>query len=108
MIGRLRERIAFQRPVIAGDGAGGGELAWITIDGPPGHWAWVEAVTGSEPVEAQARRPRQTWKIILRQRTGLTSDCRVLWRGLVLDIVAIMPAETRGYLTILATSGGAQ
>lgn len=104
-IGRLRERIAFERPVIGDDGAGGGVLAWETVAEV---FAAVEAETGREPVEADAREAQVTWRITIRARADLSADWRVVWRGQALDILAILPDPRRAHVTILARSGGAQ
>lgn len=108
MIGRLRERIAFERPVLGDDGAGGGALSWMPVDTLPEVWAAVEATTGSEPVEADARQAEVTWRITLRARDDLSADWRLLWRGRVLDILAILPRPRRDYLVLLAREGAGQ
>ncbi|WP_165837621.1 phage head closure protein [Zavarzinia aquatilis] len=108
MIGRLRERIAFERPVLGDDGAGGGSLSWLPVDALPEVWAEVEATTGSEPVEADARRAEVNWRITLRARDDLSSDWRLVWRGRVLDILAILPRPRRDYMVLLAREGAGQ
>ncbi|MCF4166477.1 phage head closure protein [Zavarzinia compransoris] len=104
-IGRLRERIAFERPEIDTDGAGGGTLAWIPVADV---FAAVEAETGHEPVEADAREAQVTWRITIRARSDLSADWRVVWRGQPLDILAILPDPRRAHVTILARGGGGQ
>ncbi len=108
MIGRLRERIGFERPLLGADGAGGGSLAWAALDAQPMVWARVEAVTGTEPVAADQRQAEVIYRITLRRRWDLTAACRVTWRGQVLDILAILPDERRAYMTLLARAGGGQ
>lgn len=108
MIGRLRERIALERPVLGADGAGGGPLAWVALDLNPVVWARVEAVAGDEPVAADQRQAEVTYRITLRARADLSAECRAVWRGQALDILAILPQERRAYLTLLARAGGAQ
>lgn len=105
MIGQLRERVRLEAPAIGDDGAGGGELAWNPV---ATIWARVEAVAGTEPVEAQAREAHVTWRITIRRHDGIVAGWRLVWRGQALDILGVLPDERHAYLTILAKSGGAQ
>ncbi|MFA5120004.1 phage head closure protein [Zavarzinia sp.] len=105
MIGTLRERVTFQRPEIGDDGAGGGALSWADVATV---WAAVEATTGSEPVAADARQAQVTWRITIRARAALSTDWRLLWRGMALDILAVLPAPRRDLVTLLARSGAGQ
>lgn len=108
MIGRLRERIALERPQLGPDGAGGGVLAWVPLDSRPTVWARVEALTGDEPVAAEQRLSEVTYRITIRRRDDLSPECRAVWRGLALDILALVPEERRTYLTLLARAGAGQ
>ncbi|MDD3446194.1 MAG: phage head closure protein [Zavarzinia sp.] len=104
-IGRLRERIAFERPAIGDDGAGGGTLSWVPVAEV---FAAVEAETGKEPVEADVREAQVMWCITIRARDDISADWRVLWRGRAFDILAILPEARRAYVTLIARSGAAQ
>lgn len=108
MIGRLRERVTFQHPQIADDGAGGGSLSWLDITPTPTVWAAVEAVTGSEPVEADARQAEVNYRVTIRARQDLAPEWRLTWRGRALDILAILPGRRRDYTVLLAREGGGQ
>lgn len=108
MIGRLRERIRFERPVFGGDGAGGGALTWAPVPQTPEVFASVTAVTGSEPVAADQRQAQVTFQVTIRARDDLSAEWRIAWRGQYLDILAILPEPRRAYLTLLARSGGGQ
>lgn len=108
MIGRLRERIRFERPVIGGDGAGGGALTWEPVPQLPEVFASVTALTGSEPVAADQRQAQVNFQVTIRARADLSAAWRLVWRGQPLDILAILPEPRRAYVTLLARSGGGQ
>ncbi|TDP49160.1 phage head closure protein [Zavarzinia compransoris] len=108
MIGRLRERIRFERPVIGDDGAGGGPLGWAPIAETPEVFAAVTATTGSEPVAADQRQAQVMWQVTIRARDDLSAEWRIVWRGQPLDILGILPEPRRAYLTLLARSGAGQ
>lgn len=107
-IGRLDQRITFQRRVRVPDGVGGETMEWENLPLIPTVWARVMPKSGGEQtgegrIEATARVVFQ-----VRERTDLDATMRIMWRGMAHNIrhVAIKSPRTM-YLEIEAEAGAA-
>lgn len=83
-IGHLRHRITLERPERASDGRGG----WVETWSPAATvWAAVEAIRASERVVAQQTQGSVTYHVVIRYRSDVTADMRVVWNGRPLYLV---------------------
>ena len=77
-----------------------GNASLITVDGIPyAHpislkefevWANVSPTTGREYEEAQKLRAETTYSITTRYFTDIKPDCKILFRGRILNIVSVL------------------
>ncbi len=93
--GKLRHRIVIQQATEAQDGYGEPGLSWST-------WATVyarvEPLSGREYFNSPADQTlaEVTHRITIRYRDGITPTLRVVWKGQVFDIEAVIEVESRG------------
>lgn len=97
--GVLRERVTIQRKVVTRDGYGAEGVAWQDVATV---WARVEVVKGREGPESRQMDVMASHRVAMRYRTDVDETMRLLWRGRVLNIVALIPDERRRYLVVLA------
>lgn len=85
-IGRQRQRMTLEAPVLTPDGAGGVQASWTTS---ASFWASLEWVAGEE--RDRAGRPEQaaTHRVTLRWRTGLDAGQRLRLGARIFDIRAL-------------------
>lgn len=69
--------------------------------------AAVEPVSGREFIAGQATQSVVTGRVIIRYRPGVTTDMRVLYRGLIHNIQAVLPDSGSGKdnMTLLVSAG---
>ena len=77
-VGRLRQRIDLQKPVLVSDGQGGSTATWQDIDTV---WADIKPVGGSERYEIESLKGNITHTVRLRYYSGLTNENRFLFNG---------------------------
>jgi len=91
--GRLRHRLTIQSPVNAQDEYGAKtQYAWVdeaTV------WGSVEPLRGRELVEAGREAAEVTTRIVIRYRTDVGPECRVVWGTRVYDVLSAINVEER-------------
>lgn len=106
MIGKLDQKIALERQVRAPDGGGGQTLAWAPIPTDPAPWAKVELKGGGEAAQGGGFAATQRAAFTIRARSDLRASDRILWGGLVWNIVSVgRPVARARYQVIEAVAG---
>lgn len=100
--GRLRERVTLQARTNAADSYGQPVPVWSTA---ATLWAAVESISGREFISASAEQSETTWRVTLRYRAIDAGTHRLLWRGAVLDIRAVLPNAARSHVTLMCAEG---
>ena len=102
--GKLDQRITFQQKVVTRTDIGGEATTYTDVC-----TVWAEAIPlrGREFFAAQSQQQAVDVRFRLRRRADLAGDMRLLWRGVLYDIVSIIPgtAQYFGMLEIMAVSG---
>lgn len=104
-IGPLRHRITIEELTTSQDSDGALEEAWLPI-GPPVS-ASIVALSGRELIAAAAVQSKVGTRITMRYRPGIKAAQRVLHRGLIYNIDAVIPDMKSGVhsLTLQCSSG---
>lgn len=102
--GKLRHRIQLQGKRRVPDGGGGWSHDWVTSRTV---WARVEPLSGREFVAAQTVQSEVTTRITIRYRDDVTPDMRIMHRGKIYNIRAVLPDNRSGleYLTLPCAEG---
>ena len=100
---RMNDRVTFQRPVVVRSTTGSETTTWadhVTV------WATVKDVSGDQRFLADETRNSVETKILVKYRQDITERMRVLYRGRVMDILAIVePSARMDYLDIRCRRG---
>ena len=96
--GELRERVDIQARAATPDGLGGQDETWTT---KATVWAQVKGLRGEERVVAASVSGSVTHQVTLRAPRAVTEADRLLWRGLVLEIVSPPITDERRTLLVL-------
>lgn len=108
-VGELDQRIAFQKKTETPDGFGGSSVVWADIDSLANVWAHVRAKSGRERLEADRVEASANYIFIIRNRSDLSEDMRIVWDGTPYNIRSLLQAKSRAmYLEIDAERGVAQ
>lgn len=103
--GRLKYRVELERPIHEVLDTGEPIVAlWETVDAV---WAAIEPMSGREWLASQEFRPQVTTRITIRWRDDITSKNRVIHKGVIYNIEAVLPnlIGNRPDLTLMCTSG---
>ena len=102
--GKLRRRIEIQRRTATQDDYGQPLTTWTTEITTQ---AEFEPLNGRELVAAQAVQSEVTHTVTIRYRAGISPSMRVVHRGILYGIEAVVPDQTSGvrYLTLMCTDG---
>lgn len=104
MIGKLDERISFERKTLTPDGSGGASESWAEYAEV---WASVRPMSGRERERAMRNESAADYLITIRRREILATD-RIVWRERYLNIRFVKDAGPRAhYLEIEAELGAA-
>lgn len=95
----MRERVTIQRPTDKQSQFGEATLEWETVATV---WAQVKNLGARDYFAAQQAGTLATHRILLRFHPQLTTVCRLLWRGRVMEVTSIIEAEDRREQEILA------
>lgn len=92
--GRLRERVVLLEENKVDNGRGGrkvpdGEAPWKSASGTLA--AEVTPLRGGEALVRGVETSQQIYRVTIRNRAGISTGKRLLWRGLQLDIKAAPP-----------------
>ena len=108
-IPRLDQRIKFQSESRTDDGGGGGTASWANIATAPEVWAAVEPQTGREAVQAMMLQNPTMYRIVIRNRTDVTPQMRIVWTSRadkVLNIRAMPDPGPRAHFRELICEEG--
>lgn len=98
----LQDRIVLQRPVVTLNGLGEEVTTWAVAATT---WAQVRALTTRQWFAALQVQTEITHQVLIRWRAGVQPGWRIVWRGLLLDIVGEpIPVGAREWLRITAAS----
>lgn len=106
MIGKLDQRITFQRKTLTSDGAGGTTAAWADLADNATVWANVKAKAGREGMVNDRMTATFVSVFTIRNRSDLLPQDRIVWGGVYYNIRAFMSEGARPqYLAIEAERG---
>ena len=106
MIGKLDQRITFERETATPDGMGGQTVAWANVPTNPTVWANVQAFSGREGMVNDRMTATFATVFTIRNRSDLTEKDRISFGGVKYNIRAIrVEAARRQYLKIEAERG---
>lgn len=103
--GKLRHRVTIQHPGSIQDQVTGEVVnGWTDVAKV---WAAVEPVSGRELIASQASQSQIETRIVIRYRTDMNSKMRVLHRGMIYNIEALLPDKDSGleYITLMCSGG---
>lgn len=92
IVGRMRERVTVQAPTDVQNAFGEATLQWKTLGTV---WAQVKNLTARDYFAAQQAGTLATHRVLMRRFPPLTPQCRLLWRGRILEISSISEIEDR-------------
>lgn len=90
--GKLRERVTIQQATESRNALGETVLSWATF---AERWASVEGVSAREAIELGQADVSVTHRVRMRYVDGMTQNMRLVWRGRVLEIVALLEYANR-------------
>lgn len=97
-IGLMRERVAVQAPQELRSPTGEATLSWAT---EATVWASVDGLASRDVLQAQQANVIASHKVVMRFRSTVTPQYRLVWRGKTLEIVSISPRDNRTRLELL-------
>jgi SPP1 family predicted phage head-tail adaptor len=98
----LQDRITLQRPVPNVNALGEEVITWAVAATT---WAQVRALTTRQWFSALQVQTEITHQVVIRYRAGVQPGWRIVWRGLLLEIVGEpIPVGAREWLRITAAS----
>jgi SPP1 family predicted phage head-tail adaptor len=101
--GSLRERVTLQRQVVNADGMGGEVRSWA-------NWrtlcAEVLPTRGDETILGEGLVGRQGYVVKVRFVRDIDITRRVIWRGMVLNVVAAVDRTGKRMFTWITTDSG--
>jgi len=90
MIGRMDQRITFQRAADVSDGAGGFIRTWADVATNPTVWADVKAKSGSEALVNGRMTASLVTIFTVWNRSDLSELDRIIWNGEAYNIRGIL------------------
>ncbi len=109
MIGKLDQRVTFQRKTETPDGIGGTVRTWDNLASNPAVWANVKARLGREAMVNGRMTAVMPVTFTIYNRADLDERDRILWNGEAYNILSIFRQGDRAiYLQIDAQRGDAQ
>lgn len=107
MIGKLNRRISFYFKQYGRDNLYGGSVEEYAETDTT--WARIEfkQVGSGERIEADKLQPMTAALFTIRHREGITATAKILYDGLLYNILAYLPDEKRTYASIEAVQVGA-
>ncbi|WP_354637311.1 phage head closure protein [Morganella morganii] len=101
--GRLRHIVTFQRAEITILQSGQREKLWVDIGQPVN--VEVKPVSGRELLTAGAEMSEITVRVWMRYRPDIHPACRMIYRGQIYDIQAVIPDVKFTRLELLCKQG---
>lgn len=105
-IGKLRHRVTIEQLIVEQDSDGAQIESWVNPFGMD-LWAEIQPLSGRELIASQSLQSEVKARIIIRYRDGVVPTMRVLHRGNIYNIAAVIPDIKTGkeYLTLQVTYG---
>lgn len=103
--GRLRHKVQIQYPATTQNpNTGEMEVVWTNLVSV---WASVEPASGREFIAAGAEQSEVKGKIIMRKRDDVNATMRIVYRGLVYQILGVLndPLSGLEYMTLPVSEG---
>ena len=104
--GKMDQRVTFQAETRTADNMGGAVRTWSNFPSTPTVWARVIPQRGNETVNGERVDAEAMFTFVIRNRTDVSENDRMVWRG---DYYNIRHIERRGtrelYLYINAERG---
>ncbi|WP_372400737.1 phage head closure protein (plasmid) [Azospirillum sp. HJ39] len=91
-MGELDQRVTIQAETETPDGRGGYTKGWSAVATV---WARVRPLSGRERQNAQQTEASVSYGVVIRRRTDVTTACRLIWNGKVMNIRFVGEAGTR-------------
>jgi len=104
MIGRLRQRVTLQQPALVADGQGGQVASWSDVQSL---FADITPLAGTEQAHAERLVSAVTHRVLVRAGLTITAGQRLVWRGTILRIEAVLNLAARDRLLVLLCREGA-
>ncbi|ATG18036.1 head-tail adaptor [Providencia alcalifaciens] len=101
-IGRLRHRVRIERPVTKPLSSGTREKTWMPICET---WAEVNSISGRELMSSGAEMSEVTVRVWMRYRADIHPACRMVYRGRIYGIQAVIPDVKFTRLELLCKYG---
>ena len=109
---KLNKEIIIQIETATPDGGGGSASSWVNIPTDPTPRAKIENFmniknpTGRDRFMHGKVQNEQTYKFIIRHRTDITPDMKIIYNGDDYNIRTILPDEVNGkYMEIFGEKG---
>jgi SPP1 family predicted phage head-tail adaptor len=105
--GKLRHLVSFQVPLVEIDSNGDTTQSWEDAFDGQQISAQIEPLSGRELIAAQQVHSQVSTRITVRYRPGIVPEMRLLHRGTVYNIEAVIPDPDSGFrhATLMCTSG---
>ncbi|UOF79256.1 head tail joining protein [Caudoviricetes sp.] len=95
----MRERVAAYSQSQTVNAAGEITSGWSLI---ATIWARVEPLSASQIVLANRDDAQRIYKMVIRYRTDITTNSRIIWRNRKFDVTGVMDeTEQRQFLTVM-------
>jgi SPP1 family predicted phage head-tail adaptor len=91
--GRLRHRITIQEKSVSRNTYGEEQISWVDVATV---WGAVEPLRGDEFIESARAGAEVTTRIVIRYRSGIQPEMRVVYGSHVYDVVAVIDVDGRG------------
>jgi SPP1 family predicted phage head-tail adaptor len=95
----MRERVTIQRPTDKQSQFGEATLEWESLATV---WAQVRNLGARDYFAAQQAGTLATHRILMRFHPQLTAQCRLVWRGRIMEITSVLESEDRREHEVLA------
>ena len=96
--GRLRHRVTIQQPSSSTNSRGGKIKSWSDLATV---WASIEPLSGREIEQDFQLEPETTTRIVMRYKSGLTSNMRIKYGSRYYKILGITNTNERNYELIV-------
>lgn len=104
--GELDQRITFQERVKTSDGMGGYSFTWTNISTLSSVWAHARPRNGREREQFDRVNAEASYLFVVRNRSDIKEDYRIVWDGELFNIRYISKPKTRAlYLEIEGERG---
>lgn len=100
---RLRHRVTIEEKQETPDGAGGFSVAWVAVHNRIP--AAVRGLSTREKVQAGQLEASGTYEVVIRRRSNVAENQRLMWDGLSMNIRGVTPDERQRWLTLICEAG---